>query len=56
MKEKFIVTSNPESAALLIKLGMNPMFDDGHSWIFLNNNKLVFQDIDGLTFTNNLFI
>lgn len=56
MEKKFIVTSNPESAALLVKAGLRPVFDDGQSWIFLNNSKLVFQNIEGLSYSDNLFI
>ena len=54
--KKFIITSNPESAALLVKAGLKPMFDDGQAWIFYNNSKLVFQNIEGLIYSNNLFI
>ena len=43
--KKFIITSNPESAALLTKAGLKPMFDDGQAWIFYNNSKLVFAFI-----------
>lgn len=54
--KKFVITSNPESAALLIEAGLKTVFEDGRSWIFLNNAKLVFQNIEGLSFSNNLFI
>ena len=54
--KKFIITTNPESAALLIKSGLKTAFDDGHSWIFYNNTKLVFNNIEGLVFSNKIFI
>ena len=54
--KKFIITSNPESAALLTKAGLKPMLDEGQAWIFYNNSKLVFQNIEGLIYSNNLFI
>lgn len=56
MDKKFVITNNPESAALLIKMGLHLVNENGSQWIFLNDNKLVFQNVENLAFTNNLFI
>ena len=54
MDKKFIVTQNPESASILLKMGFNLVNENGKTWTFINNNKIVFQKLDDVTTTDKL--
>jgi len=45
---KFIITTNEESAALLIKTGFKLMNQQGKQWIFMNDNKMLFNNLSDL--------
>lgn len=53
---KFIITTNEESAALLIKAGFKLMNQQGKQWIFMNDNKMLFNNLSDLVYTDKLFI
>lgn len=53
---KFIITTNEESAALLIKTGFKLMNQQGKQWIFMNDNKMLFNNMSDLVYTDKLFI
>ena len=52
---KFIITTNEESAALLIKTGFKLMNQQGKQWIFMNDNKMLFNNFI-LSSTTKTFI
>lgn len=54
MDKKFIITQNPESAALLLKMGFDLINENGKTWTFLNNRKIVFQKLDDIAMTNKI--
>lgn len=56
MDKKFLITQNPESAAILIRLGFNLVNENGKTWTFMNNKKIVFQKLDDVTSTDKLCI
>lgn len=54
--KKFIITTNMESAALLKKTGFRVITQNNQQWIFENNNKLLFGNINDVIYTDKLFI
>lgn len=54
--KKFIITTNMESAALLKKTGFRVVMQSNQQWIFENNNKLLFESINDVIYTDKLFI
>nr|DAZ81448.1 MAG TPA: hypothetical protein [Caudoviricetes sp.] len=55
-ESKFIITKNDESADLLLKTGFKLLKQDGDQWIFLNDAKMLFNNLSGLVYTNTLCI
>lgn len=53
---KFIITTNEESAALLIKTGFKLINQQWKQWIFMNDNKMLFNNLSDLVYTDKLFI
>jgi hypothetical protein len=52
--KKFIITTNEESAALLIHSGLKLVNQNERQWTFLNEGKLLFENIQNITYTNKL--
>ena len=55
-ESKFIITKNDESADLLLKTGFKLLKQDWDQWIFLNDAKMLFNNLSGLVYTNTLCI
>ena len=55
-ESKFIITKNDESADLLLKTGFKLLKQDGDQCIFLNDAKMLFNNLSGLVYTNTLCI
>ena len=55
-KAKFIFTNNKESANQLKQLGFNLIkyTPEETVWLFENNNKIYFDKIDNVAFTNKI--
>lgn len=53
---KFIITTNDTSADLLLKTGFKLISQSGDQWIFLNDGKMLFNNLDDITYTNKLCI
>lgn len=56
MNEKFIITNNPESASILRRMGFQIINENGKTWIFMNDKKIIFQKIDDVVFSNRLYL
>lgn len=55
-KEKFIITTSAESADWLIKNGFDLVQQQWDKWVFLNNGKLVFSNLEKISFSNILHV
>lgn len=53
---KFIITTNDESALLLIQAGFQLVNQAGKQWTFLNDNKMLFNNLSDVVYTDKLFI
>lgn len=53
---KFIITTNDTSADLLLKTGFKLISQSGDQWTFLNDGKMLFNNLDDITYTNKLCI
>lgn len=53
---KFIITKNDQSADLLLKTGFKLVNQSGDQWVFLNDGKMLFNNLSGLVYTNTLCI
>ena len=53
---KFIITKNDQSADLLLKTGFKLVNQSGDQWVFLNEGKMLFNNLSGLVYTNTLCI
>ncbi len=53
---KFIFTSNKDSANQLEQLGFNLIVfkPDDYTWLFENNSKIYFENINDVVFTNKI--
>lgn len=51
---KFIITTNSDSADILMKLGFQLVNHTGGQWVFLNSDKLVFSNLKNVSFSNIL--
>lgn len=54
MDKKFLVTNDPESAAILLKMGFSVIQENGKTWTFLNDKKIMFQKLENVAATNTL--
>lgn len=55
-ESKFIITNNDESADLLLKTGFKLVNQSGTQWTFLNDDKMLFNNLSDLVYTNTLCI
>lgn len=55
-ESKFIITNNDESADLLLKTGFKLVNQSGTQWTFLNDGKMLFNNLSDLVYTNTLCI
>ncbi len=55
-ESKFIVTNNVETADLLLKTGFQLLNKTGNQWTFLNDGKMLFNNLNDLIYTNTLCI
>lgn len=53
---KFIITKNDQSADLLLKTGFKLINQSSDQWVFLNDGKMLFNNLSGLVYTNTLCI
>ena len=53
---KFIITTNDESASLLIQTGFHLVNHDGKQWTFLNDNRMLFSNLSDVVYSDKLFI
>lgn len=53
---KFIITNNDQSADLLLKTGFKLINQSGTQWTFLNEGKMLFNNLSDLVYTNTLCI
>lgn len=53
---KFIITTNDESASLLIQTGFHLVNHDGKRWTFLNDNRMLFNNLSDVVYSDKLFI
>ena len=54
--KKFIITTNDESASLLIQTGFHLVSQNGKQWTFLNVNKMLFNNLSDVVYSDKLFI
>ena len=54
--KKFIITTNDESASLLIQTGFHLVSQNGKQWTFLNDNKMLFNNLSDVVYSDKLFI
>ena len=54
--KKFIITTNDESASLLIQTGFHLVSQNGKQWTFLNDNKMLFSNLSDVVYSDKLFI
>ncbi len=54
--ENFIITTNNVSADLLLKTGFKLVSQFGNQWTFLNNEKMLFDNLEDIIYTNKLCI
>lgn len=54
--KKFIITTNDESASLLIQTGFHLVCQNGKQWTFLNDNKMLFNNLSDVVYSDKLFI
>ena len=54
--KKFIITTNDESASLLIQTGFHLVSQNGKQWTFLNDNKMLFNNLSDVIYSDKLFI
>lgn len=50
----FILTTDKKSADYLLSYGLTLIHNDGNTWTFLNENKLLFSNLSNITYTNKL--
>lgn len=55
-KDKFIITTSAESADWLIKKGFDLVQQKDGCWVFLNNGRLVFSNLEKVSFSNILYM
>ena len=55
-ESKFIVTNNVETADLLLKTGFQLLNKTGNQWTFLNDGKMLFNNLNDLIYTTTLCI
>ncbi len=53
---KFIITTNNISADLLLKTGFELVSQFENQWTFLNNEKMLFNNLEDIIYTNKLCI
>ena len=53
---KFIITTNNISADLLLKTGFKLVSQFENQWTFLNNEKMLFNNLEDIIYTNKLCI
>lgn len=55
--DNFIVTADMETAAVLRKEGYKLVYNDGKSFVFLNDdkNKILFGNLKDIRYTNTFF-
>lgn len=53
---KFIITTDKDSADLLLKSGFQLVNQSLSQWTFLNEGKMLFHNLKNITYTNKLFI
>lgn len=53
-EKKFILTTNEETAALLIKGGFKIANQTGKQWFFVNDGRLLFNNLNDVIYTNRL--
>ena len=53
--KKFIITTNDESASLLIQTGFHLVSQNGKQWTFLNDNKMLFNNLSDVVYLEKLF-
>lgn len=53
---KFIITTNDDSASLLIQTGFQLVSQVGKQWVFLNDNKMLFNNLSDIVYTDKIFI
>lgn len=54
--KKFIITTNDESASLLIQTRFHLVSQNGKQWTFLNDNKMLFSNLSDVVYSDKLFI
>ena len=54
--KKFIITTNDESASLLIQTGSHLVSQNGKQRTFLNDNKMLFNNLSDVVYSDKLFI
>ena len=54
--KKFIITTNDESASLLIQTGFHLVSQNGKQLTFLNDNKMLFNNLSDVVYSDKLFI
>lgn len=53
---KFIITTDKDSADLLLKSGFQLVNQSSSQWTFLNEGKMLFHNLKNIAYTNKLFI
>ena len=54
--KKFIITTNDESASLLIQTGFHLVSQNGKQWTFLNDNKMLFNNLSDVVYSDKLLL
>lgn len=56
MKKNFIITKDADKAKELFELGYKLISNNNNTWQFLNNEKQLFSNQDGIIYTDKLHI
>lgn len=54
MDKKFILTTSTATKDKLLKLGFKLVSDSNENFIFLNDNKLNFSNLENIVYSNKL--
>ena len=53
---KFIITTDSDSADLLLKSGFQLVNRNTNQWTFLNEGRMLFHNLKNIAYTDKLFI
>lgn len=55
MENKFLLTTSATTAKTLINAGFTLVNQNGTQWLFINNPKVTFSNLEKVTYTNKMF-